>query len=80
MQHFDSHCSLAVGQTVKYFSHDLGEWVTANVHSFNPDGTMNLSDRRVEAVRRLVTTRVPQVWTDCTRSQQRMLSSHPIDV
>lgn len=48
MPQYFSKSPVMVGDSVKYFSFDLDDWVTATVHSINPDGTMNLSNRRVE--------------------------------
>ena len=59
MQHFESEHTFPLGQTVRYFSTDLGDWVTADIHSYNIDGTMNLTNRRVEA--KHVVVRTPQV-------------------
>ena len=49
MHHFESEQTFPLGQTVRYFSTDLGDWVTADIHSYTIDGTMNLTNRRVEA-------------------------------
>ena len=59
MHHFDADSSFALGRSVRYFSADLGDWVTATIHSFNADGTMNLINRRVEADKAVI--RKPQV-------------------
>ena len=37
------------GDIVSYYSPDLGGWVLASVNSVNADGTVNLSDRRLES-------------------------------
>ena len=59
MHHFDFEPTFALGQTVRYFSFDLKDWVIANVHSYNADGTMNLTNRRVETKKSF--SRMPQV-------------------
>ena len=64
MYYFDSEHTIDLGQTVRYFSTDLGDWVTADIHSYNEDGTMNLTNRRVEA--KHVIVRTPQVCARLT--------------
>ena len=65
MPQYISQPSIMVGDSVKYFSFDLDDWISARVDSFNSDGTMNLSDRRVEArhyYRAASSIRYPEVW------------------
>lgn len=43
--------ALTAGESVRYFSSNLKCWISATVESIRPDGTANLSNRRVDTLR-----------------------------